>query len=1487
MADDKVVPPSMWKNKFLQADAAKQNSGTNNNTSKSSITALQNKFGAPQPSKPSSSTSSGKQSLSASTGQQSLNTSSGKVNASWIKTNSNTENVSSASSSKVNFGTRPALGVKPSIGNKPPVVTKDETSEKPSWMKNLKSSSSSNLISANSASKTDCEKPVPDPPWKKNLLKNNEDKIFKRQSSPSLIPASKPVADPPWKKNILKNNEEKSESRAKPNNEGMVVPSQETNQNNKAPWVKSKPSLAADKPVAPNKPTIQQNVNSKITDGKHNISVETSTKTETQKPSWMKPKESIVDCKKSPTPAKRNLKNQTPKSQSSSSVGDLPKTTSSINSQSKPSIAQKPSIDSTVPPNNGEKAFGVKLRPSGNAKQQPQLHDKHTHSSPTHKSGPETTMSQIDNQPKPIAKPRYSGPVEPCTDKSKGWDQNTSTLARVGFKLSDIKNVLEISDIKGGPLGEKVGLKKKASFKTKRPMIVPRVKKAVSKEHSADDRNKMDDVVAEDSEDDEEYEDVLVPAQASEKVDQSEDEGWTDGESSPQAPPRPLQKLKRKSSKQRHSDKASSSRRAGTPKARFRSNPELANRPQSDFDSIDYEDVTFLRKDEQEDHWETDEDDGYEEIPDEVQTTVEKPSIFKKSLPPIPTSAKIKAKIKKAIKSTLSSSKSDSNLNKLGTSHPGKPSRSILHHAATESALSIPKTKSPSDSPKLPPRKAHSPMSTPPPRRPPRKQAISEGEKVPIGAMDVNTSGADISIKEKKKQNAISEVNITDGSNPIRQGHIGPGLEKSKEQRKLSKSMEGLNMTDGQERPPPPLPRRDTGLDVVIPPPSAASITREDGYIEPDNPGPKAPGSVGDRVSSSYLPMDSKQNTMSGTNTLTPAYLSLVADGEKSDTGSGKSTLEPFNFSDMWGNRPESALSSDSYEEMDDEMQMLRSNRFSSRFIDEPLYQVWHSDFNHRQSIEQKLQADIDEDEEENIYDTYDIKDGEIYDDAASFKPSQSFKEEPDEPGTTDYSLETATSAVSPTSPTFKGMRTLWCELPEVIQSGVLDSMAPSQKKIQEAMFEVITSEASYVKSLNLMVNHFFLASELTDRPGCRSCLEKRDKHFLFSNVLAVREVSERFLAALEARWRENIVISDICDIVTKFAENTFDVYIKYCSNQVYQDRTLKKITSDNLMFKEIIDKLEKHKSCLGLSLHSFLILPMQRITRLPLLIDAICHRLEPKTDKHDSAMSALQALNSVVKQCNEGARNMERVEQMVHLDKQLDFDKLKKKIPLISTSRYLVKQGPLQRIVNNSSSIPVFGKKGPSKQQLFLFVFNDIIVITKKKSEERYSVIDYTSRINLHTELVDDDLNTPVPVGCKNLFLLVLLENFENKHVEFLLACESPSERTRWVEALTPAAQENDDEKIYEAWDCPQVQVVHAYTSEQPDELTLEESDIINVTRKMADGWYEGERMRDGEKGWFPSTYTVEIHNAHARARNLRQRYRLLALSRQYLDQH
>ncbi|KAG9351692.1 hypothetical protein JZ751_022943 [Albula glossodonta] len=126
----------------------------------------------------------------------------------------------------------------------------------------------------------------------------------------------------------------------------------------------------------------------------------------------------------------------------------------------------------------------------------------------------------------------------------------------------------------------------------------------------------------------------------------------------------------------------------------------------------------------------------------------------------------------------------------------------------------------------------------------------------------------------------------------------------------------------------------------------------------------------------------------------------------------------------------------------------------------------------------------------------------------------------------------------------------LWQELPSVRNSGVLQHLSPAERKRQESMFEVVTSEASYLRSLLVLTDHFLDSRDLNDT------LIIHDKRTLFSNILRVREVSERFLRDLEQRVDEGPVISDVCDIIDYHAQHGFSAYIKYIRNQNILKRT-------------------------------------------------------------------------------------------------------------------------------------------------------------------------------------------------------------------------------------------------------------------------------------------------------------------------------------------
>ncbi|TTV42330.1 Ephexin-1 [Bagarius yarrelli] len=82
-----------------------------------------------------------------------------------------------------------------------------------------------------------------------------------------------------------------------------------------------------------------------------------------------------------------------------------------------------------------------------------------------------------------------------------------------------------------------------------------------------------------------------------------------------------------------------------------------------------------------------------------------------------------------------------------------------------------------------------------------------------------------------------------------------------------------------------------------------------------------------------------------------------------------------------------------------------------------------------------------------------------------------------------------------------RGEVTLWQHLGAVKQSEVLHTLTYRERQRQECMFEVMTSEASYLRSLNVLKDHFLGSRELDDT------LVIHDRKSLFSNILQVHEL--------------------------------------------------------------------------------------------------------------------------------------------------------------------------------------------------------------------------------------------------------------------------------------------------------------------------------------------------------------------------------------------
>ncbi|XP_057588720.1 rho guanine nucleotide exchange factor 5 [Hippopotamus amphibius kiboko] len=444
----------------------------------------------------------------------------------------------------------------------------------------------------------------------------------------------------------------------------------------------------------------------------------------------------------------------------------------------------------------------------------------------------------------------------------------------------------------------------------------------------------------------------------------------------------------------------------------------------------------------------------------------------------------------------------------------------------------------------------------------------------------------------------------------------------------------------------------------------------------------------------------------------------------------------------------------------------------------------------------------------------------------------------------------------------------LWQEIPVVRNSTVLLSMTHQDQKLQEAKFELIVSEASYLRSLHIAVDHFQHSEQL------RATLSNQEHQWLFSRLQDVRDVSTMFLSDLEENFESNIFTFQVCDVVLNHAPNFRRVYLPYVTNQTYQERTFQSLLNSNSSFREVLEKLESDPICQRLSLKSFLILPFQRITRLKLLLQNILKRSQPGSSEEAEATKAHHALEKLIRDCNNNVQRMRRTEELIYLSQKIEFEC--KIFPLISQSRWLVKSGELTAL---EFSISPGLRRKLNTRPVHLHLFNDCLLLSRPREGSRFLVFDHAPFSSVRGEKCEMKLHGPH----KNLFRLFLRHNAQGSQAEFLFRTETQSEKLRWISALSMPREELD---LLECYDSPQVQCLRAYKPRENDELALEKADVVMVTQQSSDGWLEGVRLSDWEQGWFPIQQVEFISNPEVRARNLKEAHRVKTAKLQLVEQ-
>ncbi|XP_075717097.1 intersectin-2 isoform X2 [Rhinoderma darwinii] len=360
-----------------------------------------------------------------------------------------------------------------------------------------------------------------------------------------------------------------------------------------------------------------------------------------------------------------------------------------------------------------------------------------------------------------------------------------------------------------------------------------------------------------------------------------------------------------------------------------------------------------------------------------------------------------------------------------------------------------------------------------------------------------------------------------------------------------------------------------------------------------------------------------------------------------------------------------------------------------------------------------------------------------------------------------------------------------------------LDTMHPMERKRQGYIHELIQTEERYMDDLQLVV-------EVFQKPMAESgVLTEAEMAMIFVNWKELIMSNTKLLKALRVRKKtggEKMPVDMIGDIlVTELSH--MQAYIRFCSCQLNGAALLQSKTDEVPEFKDYLKRLATDPRCKGMPLSSFLLKPMQRITRYPLILKNI---LENTADTHRDRghlRDALERSEELCSQVNEGVREKENSDKLEWTQAHVQCDGLTEQITFNSLTNCL---GP-RKILHSGKLY-----KTKSNKELYGFLFNDFLLLTymvkqfvssgsdrlfSPKTTAQYKM--YKTPIFLNEVLVKlpSDPSSDEPV-------------FHISHIDrvYTLRTDNINERTAWVQKIKSASENFIDtekkkrEKAYQA---------------------------------------------------------------------------------------
>ncbi|ORX44374.1 Dbl homology domain-containing protein [Piromyces finnis] len=351
----------------------------------------------------------------------------------------------------------------------------------------------------------------------------------------------------------------------------------------------------------------------------------------------------------------------------------------------------------------------------------------------------------------------------------------------------------------------------------------------------------------------------------------------------------------------------------------------------------------------------------------------------------------------------------------------------------------------------------------------------------------------------------------------------------------------------------------------------------------------------------------------------------------------------------------------------------------------------------------------------------------------------------------------------------------------------VADEMGLSKKDIkrQEVIYEMIDTERDYVNDLSIII-------ELYIKPmRNNNILSKKDLGTLFSNIEQLYGVNQELLSLFEERQKQNKCVEEIGDIWLMMNEY-LKMYMLYCGNYAYAITKLEDLKSSKSISKFLNNQFHKKESR-SLKLESFLIKPVQRICKYPLLLRELIKFTDESCKDYKNLINAYSKLETVVTVVNGASKEAEAAHYLIAFQSRFN-----PKISIVSPSRRLKYKCEvsvyMKKLSSPTQSLSSILSSGHShnfeKKKRLLFIFDDLIIIAKSLSQGTDKLTKGKLKLIQKSEYSNLEVKSFKNSEENNLINAIEI-TFSNPDILTIIFCEDDEAKSEILSHLTDCIRE------------------------------------------------------------------------------------------------